>query len=236
MLSRLRRPSPALIISIIALVMAMASTGYAAFKLPKNSVGAKQIKKNAVTGAKVKNQSLTGKDIKLSKLGTVPSATNAAHATAADHATSADSIPAAEATHLVGTAGQPGFEGGSGNLPGESGVQFKPVGFFKDHEGIVHLQGLALSGESGPVPGVVFRLPPGFRPASGTVLVTNIFCSGFIGSGTCTEDEGLNEERYASMLVGGSNTALEKTNFEGVVFVPPGTAVSLDGVTFRAES
>src|SRR4051794_6950631 len=36
----------------------MGGTGYAALKLPKNSVGSKQIKKNAVTGSKVKNGSL----------------------------------------------------------------------------------------------------------------------------------------------------------------------------------
>ena len=48
------RPSPALVISIIALVFAAAGTGYAAIKLPANSVGTKQIKNRAVTAAKVK--------------------------------------------------------------------------------------------------------------------------------------------------------------------------------------
>src|SRR4051812_40561255 len=36
----------------------MGGTGYAALKLPKNSVGSKQVKKNAITGSKVKNGSL----------------------------------------------------------------------------------------------------------------------------------------------------------------------------------
>lgn len=103
---RPRRPSPALVISLIALIVALGGTSYAAMKLPKNSVGTKQLKKNAVTGvkikkkavtgAKVKDHSLTGADINLAQLGTVPSATNAAHAGLADragnaaHATSAD--------------------------------------------------------------------------------------------------------------------------------------------------
>jgi hypothetical protein len=56
------RPSPALVISIVALLMAMGGTGYAAFKLPRNSVGTAQIKKNAVTSAKVKNGSLKPPD------------------------------------------------------------------------------------------------------------------------------------------------------------------------------
>jgi hypothetical protein len=65
---RSRRPSPALVISIIALVVAMGGTGYAALKLPKNSVGSKQIRKNAVTSSKVKNHSLLAGDFKAGQL------------------------------------------------------------------------------------------------------------------------------------------------------------------------
>jgi hypothetical protein len=52
-----RRPSPAMIVAIVGLVVAMGGTGYAALKLPRNSVGAKQIKRNAVSSAKVKDKS-----------------------------------------------------------------------------------------------------------------------------------------------------------------------------------
>jgi hypothetical protein len=68
------RPSPAMIVAIIALVLSLGGTSYAAIVLPANSVGTKQIKKNAVTGAKVKNGSLSTSDISsasLSKLGRV---------------------------------------------------------------------------------------------------------------------------------------------------------------------
>jgi len=58
------RPSPSMIVSVVALIVALGGTSYAALSLPKNSVGTKQLKKNAVTGAKVKNSSLTGSDIK----------------------------------------------------------------------------------------------------------------------------------------------------------------------------
>jgi hypothetical protein len=84
------------VLSLVALFVALGGTGYAALKLPKNSVGTKQLKKNAVTGAKVKNGSLSGVDIKpgsltgtdisLSTLGPVPTAANATHATSADDA------------------------------------------------------------------------------------------------------------------------------------------------------
>lgn len=49
-----RRPSAALAVSILALVVALGGTAYAAVKLPKNSVGS----------AQVKNGSLKAKDLK----------------------------------------------------------------------------------------------------------------------------------------------------------------------------
>lgn len=84
---RLRRPSAALIISFIALMAALGGTSYAAFALPKNSVGTKQLKKSAVTTAKIKNGAVTGSKLNLTGV-TVP---NASHATSADSATSATS-------------------------------------------------------------------------------------------------------------------------------------------------
>jgi hypothetical protein len=63
-----RRPSPALVISIIALFVAMGGTSYAALKLPKKSVGTKQLKSNAVTTSKVKNGSLRARDFRAGQL------------------------------------------------------------------------------------------------------------------------------------------------------------------------
>lgn len=62
------RPSPAMVVACIALIVALGGTSYAAIKLPANSVGTKQLKKNAVTGAKVKNGSLAAGDFKASSL------------------------------------------------------------------------------------------------------------------------------------------------------------------------
>jgi len=65
MIARLlrRRPSPALVISGIALIFAMAGTSIAAVNaLPRNSVGPLQLKTNAVTSIKVKDHSLLRKD------------------------------------------------------------------------------------------------------------------------------------------------------------------------------
>lgn len=54
--------------SVLALFIALGGIGYAAFKLPKNSVGSKQLKKGSVTSAKVKDGSLLGKDFKAGQL------------------------------------------------------------------------------------------------------------------------------------------------------------------------
>lgn len=77
-----RRPSPGLIVAIVALVLALGGGAYAAATITgkdiKNgSITGKDIKKGSLTGKLVKNDSLTGKQIKESSLGQVPSATNA---------------------------------------------------------------------------------------------------------------------------------------------------------------
>jgi hypothetical protein len=79
----LRAPSPAMVVALVALFIALGGTSYAAVVLPAHSVGTKQLKKNAVTSVKVKDRTLTGADIKVSTLGKVPSAARADTATSA---------------------------------------------------------------------------------------------------------------------------------------------------------
>ncbi len=49
-------------VAYLALFVALGGTSYAAFRLPKNSVGTKQLKNGAVTAAKVKKGTLKGVD------------------------------------------------------------------------------------------------------------------------------------------------------------------------------
>ncbi len=56
----MRRPSPALVISLIALFVALGGTTYAATSLPRNSVGTAQIKSGAVTKTKIAKGTLAG--------------------------------------------------------------------------------------------------------------------------------------------------------------------------------
>jgi hypothetical protein len=64
----IRRPSPALVLSALALMVALGGTGYAAVVLPANSVGTAQLKNGAVVGTKVKSHSLIADNFKSGQL------------------------------------------------------------------------------------------------------------------------------------------------------------------------
>jgi hypothetical protein len=76
---RVPRPSPAMIVAMLALFVALGGVGLAASQLPKNSVGAKQIKTNGVRSAEIKDgavgsadtadESLTGGDLQDGSVG-----------------------------------------------------------------------------------------------------------------------------------------------------------------------
>ena len=59
MSSSVRRPSPATVISTIALLVALSGTSYAAIKIPAKSVGATQLKTGAVTAKKLRAGAIT---------------------------------------------------------------------------------------------------------------------------------------------------------------------------------
>ena len=72
------RPSPAMVVALLALFIALAGTSYAAIKLPANSVGTKTIKNgaihradlatNAVDSARVADHTLLARDFKAGQL------------------------------------------------------------------------------------------------------------------------------------------------------------------------
>ncbi|MGE5407296.1 MAG: hypothetical protein ACM3NV_01660 [Syntrophothermus sp.] len=209
---RLPRPSYANVVSTLALFIALGGAAYATAVLPKDSVGTKQLKNNAVTAAKlgkeavttakIKNGAVTGAKVRSSTLGTVPNATNARHSTSAD---TASALIPPEAVHYVGTPGEPPFESGYTNS-----VAGGQVGFYGDHECLVHLTGTA-EGESSKV---VFTLPLAARPPQPVY-------GGIAVSGPK------------------AGTLKVETDGRVLVYVEGGTGIhayGLDGVTFRAAS
>lgn len=69
-----RRPSPAMVVALVALVAALGGTAYAAGQINGNS-----IQKQSIGAGKIKHKTLTGYQINTNKLGIVPSAKRAAH-------------------------------------------------------------------------------------------------------------------------------------------------------------
>jgi len=66
------RPSPAMVVAIVALVTALAGTAYAA-----QTINGGAIKKQTIGGGKLKQKTLTGYQINVNKLGMVPTAQRA---------------------------------------------------------------------------------------------------------------------------------------------------------------
>jgi hypothetical protein len=70
-----RRPSPAMVVAMIALFVALAGTAYAA-----QTINGGAIMKQTIGGGKLKQKTLTGYQINTNKLGVVPSAKSAIRA------------------------------------------------------------------------------------------------------------------------------------------------------------
>jgi hypothetical protein len=138
-----RLPSPATALAVVALIAAVGGGSYAAAS-SHQALSLKAIRRLAT---KVANRQISKRAAGLS----------VAHAGAADTATTAAGLTPPEAVHLVGAPGEPALVGGAKNADPE----YTPLGFWRDKECVVHLQGTILAeSEKG-----VFRLPETDRPA-----------------------------------------------------------------------
>jgi hypothetical protein len=236
------RPSPAMALAFVALLAALSGTAVA---LPgKNTVDSgdikngqvktKDIRNNAVTTKKVKNNnlrsidvrnnSLTGADINEGSLGQVPSANSA---NTAGTANIANSLTAPEGFHQVGAPGEPPFLNGcTPHTLMTPGAEVESPGFYKDHEGRVHLKGAYACPATNSV---AFQLPPGYRPANNRILAFSGFC---LNGCTVTDSGGdTHESRNGLLAIIGAGVPVP--NGDGAV-LGDGSQMSLDGISFRA--
>ena len=137
------------------------------------------------------------------------------HASRADRA---KNLAAPEAFHEVNAAGEPPFQNGWINIggPGEQ------AGFFKDREGVVHLMGEV---NGGAVGSVIFQLPPGYRPAAGSVADFAVACN----CSTIDPQGGSVSLTTGSVSVVGNDGRVYLYNADAA------DHVFLDGITFRAR-
>lgn len=186
----------------------IAGGAVSAAKIQNGAIDAAKIQDRTIAGAQIADGSLTGTQVKASTLGTVPSA---------ERANRADSLPPPEAWHFVGAPGEPQFQNGWEDF--EASSLLEPVAFFKDHEGIVHLKGRAI--RSTPDSGLIFALPPGFRPATGKVIFPVVSCQ-------CTGGS------PGEININGTQPTEEINS--GAIYIPNADVIGFDGITFRAES
>jgi hypothetical protein len=102
----IRRPSPSMLVAVLALFVALGGTVYAASSIngktiKKNSLPGNRIKKKTATGDRLKNNTITGTQVNESSLGKVPTAALADKATTADTATTALSANPPAYAHIL---------------------------------------------------------------------------------------------------------------------------------------
>ena len=108
-----RRPSPALVISVIALIVAVGGGTFAFAALNKKTVN------------KIANRDAN--NVFGSRIGSASVA----------NATNATNLAAPEPVHPIGATGEPQFLNGAANFTPTT----TPAGFYKDRQCVVHLQG-----------------------------------------------------------------------------------------------
>jgi len=131
---RFRGPTPAFVISLIALFVALGGTTYAATSLPANSVGTKQLKNRAVTSKKVAPKLI----VFGAKAALVAEAADQAnHAIEADHAKTTDSVDSLGG-YKANELSRVDYSGG-GNTVDSGGAPITQVSMNAPHNGYIYV-------------------------------------------------------------------------------------------------
>jgi hypothetical protein len=196
MLSKIRgHLTYANVVSTLCLFVLLGGGAWAATKLAKNSVGAKQIKKNAVKAAEIKANSVKTAELADGSVSTLKLADGAVVSSkVGDGSLRAEDLALPEPWHEVGPGSdtedlcsdpantavfcsKPPLAIFAPWSPWENwGSGYATAAFYKDQLGIVHLRGLvaeANQASSSPIVRSIFRLPAGYRPDSRRLFTTN---------------------------------------------------------------
>jgi hypothetical protein len=215
-----RRPSPALVLSIIALFAALGGVSYGL--AGKNTVSSDDIVNGGVKSKDIKNSGVKSKDL---NTGSVKTSDVADDALTGDdiNENSLNRVPRAEKADDADALGgenpsayalvdQPDFTNATLNAPFTNfGGAFAPASFMKDTLGFVHLRGLLGNCPAGT--NTAFTLPEGFRPSA------SLFAPMGVGGG------------------GGGNLTIEADGDVRpfLTGAAAGSACGLDGISFKAE-
>jgi hypothetical protein len=185
MKGRLRAPSPALVIALIALFVALGGTSYAASKVivtkHKDAKADTKLVKKLAPSLSVKHAKTANSATTAAHATSADSATNATHATSADSATNATSATTAANANELGGVAPSGYATASklsftaptlvNGWTAASG--FGAPGYTKDQFGIVHLTGAV--DNASPSSSPIFNLPAGFRPSADVDVPDAVF-------------------------------------------------------------
>jgi hypothetical protein len=211
MKKRFKAPSPALVISLLALFVALGGTSLAA----NRAIAGKH--RDAKADTKLIKKLAPRLSVKHARTASrATTAGSATHATSADSATNATTAAdanalqgraassfassAIEAAHFVGATGEPAYENGW-STPIASVDE--ALSFYKDPWGIVHLQGNTHNGS--PSSSKVFTLPVGYRPAKDIYF-------GVFGAGGTVAFVAVESDGTVAPEVGPAQTFLGLTN------------------------
>ena len=175
------RPSPALVIALVALFVSIGGVGYAASKIGTNDIQNGAVTNKKLHKAAVKTRKLAKKAVKSGKLADQAVGTGKIADGAVTSAKVAKLAPI-QAAGLVTAVDC--SSAGPNQWISKNPDAFGNVGYYRDLDGQVHLAGTTQKCGSPPGGAVVFALPRGYRPQNtqeqttpvigGTAPTTNV--------------------------------------------------------------
>jgi hypothetical protein len=166
-----RRPiTPSLVVSVLALVLAVAGGAYAA-----GAISGSKLKNRSVAGKKLKKNTVTGTEVKESKLGQVPSALNADTATNATQLNGKpDTAFVGSTVHRVESPTGPGTPLGDGTFIID---QACPAGETMLNGGPANVNGTSVMVESFPSPGLTNSWRGRIKPSGADDFSVVVLCA-----------------------------------------------------------